>query len=486
MASLHGFLYKTRTLVSRQSSLRRSSIQGQLLQLDRRGFRTSTALHGDPYIPFEGHVPPGLESEEPSSAQERLHQSTITSAEQAVFQRIFDEIAARRQRGESVVGQRRPRAGTARQVKKSNGGEESAFSVTAATGQQPSDPQETLLRFPLALRHAAREAFGLPDETDSASITATPGLQTAGPQTDVRGARAEDEKARRHEAELAAQRAARDAEMEKLRDIVRLPIEAAMASAQTDVALWEVLERDVFPLVERLGIGEPSKPQLPSDSKTRKGSKDAHTQPQPQQTPDLVPLATYGPLLPSLLLEAARRLRGRRGATGDGRASPLLPLLLRALRRKGLPAYILGASPAVFAEVIAGVAEGSGSVGSGRGGGRTGSKTEFSTPVPADDVLGAAETVLALLRERVEGQGGEWWWSASSEGTVSTGGSDEESILSVLGRLRQHLAKDLADGGMELGLAVDGVRDGRTVLAELAQWEARIRKASAEETLDVD
>lgn len=164
-------------------------------------------------------------------------ESTITPSEAEVFKGIFDEIAQGRmassvkQRravwGDKTVGateeeeqQRQQRPGMARSI--------------VEQARVRDFRERTLRRYPASLRNAAQVALGLYE------LEPTDGVDSKMVELE------EADQARWRE--RATYEAERSAERER--------VDGLMRSCQTDVALWRVMEEQVFSLPAKLGIAQ--------------------------------------------------------------------------------------------------------------------------------------------------------------------------------------------------------------------------------------
>ncbi|KAG0644928.1 hypothetical protein D0Z07_9379 [Hyphodiscus hymeniophilus] len=153
-------------------------------------------------------------------------------------------------------------------------------------------------------------------------------------------------------------------QLEVLRQPIREAVEARMRAAATDAELWDVLEEEVFPLIEKLGLekaGEEKRVKRPGRTK-RPIAPELKAQkvvlpPEHKQTvqfepivhmgQEVSPLAFYGPLYPSYLLLGLRLLD-----RSFSRPSPLTLSILPKIKSLGLISHVLGASTQLYNELL--------------------------------------------------------------------------------------------------------------------------------------
>ncbi|PQE26468.1 NADh:flavin oxidoreductase NADh oxidase protein [Rutstroemia sp. NJR-2017a BBW] len=252
-------------------------------------------------------------------------ESTITDSERHAFQKIFSDIFKRSQTG-TISDSLESRTPVDLDNAKSR--------LDNILGDALSSPSHTLRekqlavnKYPPALRAAAARAVGLYPQ--------------------------EDETEDKPDASSSSDKLESDREIERER------VERLLRYAETDFELWEVLEREVFPLIGKMGLQENAppepKPIRPRGKKSSKiydqtrGYKNLHEdlppfRKQPQEIPQL---ALYGPLYPSYLLLSLRLLD-----RSFARSSPLALSLLPRIKSLGLISHVLGASTALYNELI--------------------------------------------------------------------------------------------------------------------------------------
>jgi hypothetical protein len=190
--------------------------------------------------------------------------------------------------------------------------------------------EKALLRFPPSLREAARMAFGAIEAGKEAERFAS-----ARPVPDE--SMSEDKRAAA-EIDMVLNPLAKSVQNEALRREERNRVDAKLRAATTDFEVWDVLEEEVFPMVQKLGIDEdPSKTD--STSTKRRGKRSKTDKPQ-------LPLHIYGPLYPAYLLNALRILD-----TQFARSSPLALHILPRVKELGPASWVLGVSTPFYNEL---------------------------------------------------------------------------------------------------------------------------------------
>jgi hypothetical protein len=278
-------------------------------------------IRGDP-IPFD--LPEDIERN-----TETDDQGTITPAERDAFDKIFEELAARRpltndpapeptaSRQRSAGRQtssRRIQPAPSNTVPYSGETLANVLRQGAASANEPANfetaatartAHEAARRFPKSLQHAARSALGILQLQEVASPVEQAGIQ---------------ENERKME-ELTTQTIAARLEF-------RQGVEDRMRASKSDFELWEVMEKEVFTMVDRLGIGMRHK--RVQASKKKKGA--------PAQESELN-MQILGPCYPSLLLYGLRLLDEK-----FARPSPLIASVLPKIKELGLASFVLGVS----------------------------------------------------------------------------------------------------------------------------------------------
>ncbi|ROW02490.1 hypothetical protein VMCG_06065 [Cytospora schulzeri] len=397
-STLTPFLYQTRTLyrLAGTGYTVPTYLARSLHTTPRRNARRPKDLTRDP-IPFE--LPPELAYHNPDPADEtEIKQDTITPTERQAFKRIFEEIASRgaspatlKKEGKEDEAKILDGPGFLQALQQDGNFDVNTIMQDAAEtythtepgirGLDPLSPLEStysasereraLLRFPSSLRRAARFAFGSIESARDMEITTEGGSKEGLAYEDGKQQEVNEDPV---EAVQSKGRLARTVELEAQRREERLRVLAMMEAAQTDFELWDIMETEVFPLVEKLGIAEiPQGPTVVAPkpvvkSKAKRGRKkklvDAeaepeveiiHEVPQAQELPDFPepPKATlsmdiYGPIYPLLVLDGLRLLD-----TKFSRSSPLLFSLLPRVKQLGLASYVLGVSTSFYNRLMA-------------------------------------------------------------------------------------------------------------------------------------
>jgi hypothetical protein len=251
-------------------------------------------------------------------------ESTITDTERHAFQKIFSDIFKRSQSGpinDSLENKTPVDLENAKSRLDNILG-----NALASEPQTLKDKQRAVNKYPPALRAAAARAAGLYPEDDK--VMDKP-----------------------------------DVVLDKLegdREVERQRVEGLLRGAETDFDLWEILEREVFPLIGKMGLQENAPPE-PKPIKLRGRKKASSTKnrtrgykgideelpPFRQQPQEIPQLALYGPLYPSYLLLSLRLLD-----RSFARSSPLALSLLPRIKSLGLISHVLGASTALYNELI--------------------------------------------------------------------------------------------------------------------------------------
>lgn len=398
-APLLPFLYQTRTLqrLPRASANVRVAVRCLL--------HTTTSRRREDPIPFE--LPPDLRKERGlEEPQQPKGRSTITPSERDTFERIFHEIAARgrapyapHSRGAEAASQARPGAAVepeegegeaaAEAEAGRRGGDrwqlldgppatltskgreainviiQEAASSSAIRRRRPgvpgldrlgsletaascsADRERALLRFPPSLRRAAQLAMGV--------IEPAPQWDRE-PRLEPQG-RAEDGAQAPAGGAVSPELLARTAELEALRSKDRARVEKLMRDAETDFQLWQVMEAEVFPMVEKLGFAEPARDGTaaagPKSNRRRGRKKSADVQAEvapadyPPAAEAQLSMDVHGPLYPSHLLYGLRLLDSHFATS-----SPLALSLLPRIKQLGLVSYVLGISTPFFSTLM--------------------------------------------------------------------------------------------------------------------------------------
>lgn len=250
--------------------------------------------------------------------------SSITPHEASVFKDIFQEIALDRLP--------RARRGASRNPA-SEGATQSIFEQVGVPGLR----EDVLMRYPPALRDAAMEALSMYQ------------LQPA--------ANARHQEARELDELEAKRRLKICAQNNRMRQAERSRIASLFEGCDSDVALWKVMEDEIFSLPKDLGILRSSK----TGPATRRAAKSTKAQilepanPQDQEASAAVretsnsrekSMDVHGPLYPMFL-----RMGLLRFDRFFSRSSPFAFQILPRIKEMGLLSYVLGVSTPFYAHL---------------------------------------------------------------------------------------------------------------------------------------
>jgi len=272
-------------------------------------------------IPFE--LPAHLQSYSPDLKTVR---GTITPNERRAFDRIFEEIAARK----------------AQKVNPQPGDTNASHTATKNAPQQ-LQPQFLILeddiglnRFPPSLQKRAQRAFknltpiGLGDKY-SPGFAGRDGPSHFPPFV-YEGIETSDEMPKETETNSAiaqnnteSERKLNRHEEAQRKEHSRRVLDQ-MCAAQSDFELWDVMEKEVFTMVERLGIGEET--------------EEVGAQPSApdEEGAERLTMKIHGLLYPFYLVTGLRMM-----GYGFSRASPLTLSILPRIKALGTMSHILGA-----------------------------------------------------------------------------------------------------------------------------------------------
>lgn len=366
-ATLTPFLFQTRTL----ARFARAG-PGVPARLARSLHATPTCrrrqqTERDP-IPFE--LPPDLENPDAVRRARAGDAGTITPLERQAFEEIFKELSEKGKTLPTVT----PKKESARKLAQTepnflkglyDGGsfnvsaimqdaaEKQSRSTPTVSGLDPLSPlqstysaadrEEALLQFPPSLRRAARTAYGMMESArDMPVATEGGGQEELGLHMDA------------VDVVASTDDLARKVEVDASRREARLAIRAKMEKAENDFALWDVIEKDVFTLVEKLGLAAPqpeSKPQQKQKRRRKKkaaaGEEAADPVASVAAAKPVLSMDTYGPIYPMLLLDALHMFDNK-----FSRPSPLAFSLLPRIKELGLPSYVLGVSTSFYNKLL--------------------------------------------------------------------------------------------------------------------------------------
>jgi hypothetical protein len=275
-------------------------------------------------------------------------ESTITDSERYAFQRIFSDIFARNQQSGVPM--------SSDDVFTEEDSQEAA---------EPKDRKFAKLKLANILSHAMTRGPLPREEMENIVNQYPPALQTAAARAiGLTGAKQE----------ISEEEVALDTEeLETLRGPERLRVETLMKAARTDFELWEIIEKEVFSLIPKLGLENILEPveELPvKETKKKKNaskkSKKAKSKGAEEATHEITaansldpclpnieiengisPLALYGPLYPSYLLLGLRLLD-----RSFAKPSPLTLSILPKIKSLGLISQVLGATTQLYNELL--------------------------------------------------------------------------------------------------------------------------------------
>jgi hypothetical protein len=248
-----------------------------------------------------------LEQEtEQNDTDKPLHQSTITRTERMAFERIFEDIM---ERGKSSKSEK-----TLIVSSRSAGRAASPDPLTMS--RTPEEMMSAISRYPASLRAAAARAVGLASDS---------GRELSDPTSDA-------------------------SEIEKLRQPELKRVEGLMRAAMTDVELWQVMEQEVFSLIQKLGLEEDSFDRGEKRTSRRRRTKKEVSKAADESntsTNEPLDLAIYGSLYPSHLLLGLQLLD-----QSFTKPSLLALNVLPRIKSLGLISHVLGASTALYNELL--------------------------------------------------------------------------------------------------------------------------------------
>ncbi|MCJ1362289.1 hypothetical protein MMC16_001392 [Acarospora aff. strigata] len=293
------------------------------------------------------------DDQEPSEPRRR--DSTITASEQAIFTRIFNNLV--RSSTESMP------AGEEDEYDFPGGEEEeestedlsSIFGAAVEAARTKANRKEKreafhslgemrkfwVTRYPEPLREAADKASG---------IVAKRELRIRRKLSEVR-----------QQPMPGHQNTLFERKVQKERQAQLRKVETLLRSAETDFQLWDVLEKEVFSTIKKIEAEAPPRITRQTPHKRKPGRPKKGVEPDSpviidmpitttdaeKKTKDKIPaLSIVGPNYPSHCLLALRLLHD------NFPTSPLALCLLPAIKRLGPTSYVLGASTALYNELI--------------------------------------------------------------------------------------------------------------------------------------
>ena len=270
----------------------------------------------------------------------KARESTITVSERYAFQKIFSDIFARSQNEgnrdvfseeQDDVVTKPPQPQKAKAKLNNILGE--ALKVSGIP-QTREEKQIAVDRYPPALRAAAARAIGLCENDGQLEDETMDGKE--GLNTD---------------------------QLEKLREPELARVEGLMKAAKTDFELWDIMEKEVFSLIAKLGLGDSPKKDMPKKKggkKSKKNLKEVNVSDDTNSVPQsdsiitsttteigVSPLSLYGPLYPSYVLLGLRLLD-----RSFAKPSPLALSVLPKVKSLGLISHVLGASTQLYNELL--------------------------------------------------------------------------------------------------------------------------------------
>jgi hypothetical protein len=278
------------------------------------------------------------------SGPEDERTSTITPSEKHAFQKIFSDIFARSQQAQQAShldpfdeeAPELPNIDEAKEMVSEEKDRKLHDIMRQAVAQSREQKEAAVNRYPAPLRAAAARAIGL-------KLDAGPMLL---------------------EANTMEEDIFFNNRLEELRKPERTRVECLMQGAKTDFEMWAIMEKEVFPLISRLGLSDSKEEyDTPTPKRKTKNLKGARKQTQKElvsksssttsapllESPEdgISALALYGPLYPSYLLLGLRLLD-----RSFSKPSPLTLSLLPKIKSLGLISHVLGASTQFYNELL--------------------------------------------------------------------------------------------------------------------------------------
>lgn len=325
---------------------------GQIFGLEEGGFKeddlpiskykakgydpVTKTVDGSDIIKFENDLSSGTNEIYQLTDSRAERESTITPSERYAFQKIFSDIFSKTELGLGNSTAPPPATTSLHSTQaKSQLADIFSIALRTTTPSSTESKQEAVNRYPPALRAAAAKAIGLDENAQDSKYA---------------------ERVEAHDPE----------HLEKLREPERVRVEAMMKAAKSDFELWDILEREVFPLISKLGLGDTSTTEPSLDINKRgvsKGTKKRKTADAtaegkavaPKRAKDkylrsidgISPLALYGPLYPSYLLLGLRLLD-----RSFSKPSPLALNILPKIKSLGFISHVLGGTTQLYNELM--------------------------------------------------------------------------------------------------------------------------------------
>ena len=212
------------------------------------------------------------------------------------------------------------------------------------------EPNLAYLRFPPGLREAAGIALSLTGKDKFLQRT-RPGAQS---DTSADGLAVDQPEGAQFNApgleDDSAASLRKDLEMEAQRRVYRVRIQKKMNEAKSDFALWDIMERDLFTMVERLGLAAEKKEEpAKTRRRNRSGSSAASSKEEEKKAKAKAKLTmdVHGPLYPELLLFGLRQMD-----QAFASSSPLALSILPRIKELGLSSYVLGISTSFYVQLM--------------------------------------------------------------------------------------------------------------------------------------
>ncbi|GKT50470.1 uncharacterized protein ColSpa_10651 [Colletotrichum spaethianum] len=304
--TLTPFLHQTRTILRAPVAL--------------RTFSTSAGRHhayprtrGEQSIPFEWDSPANEQPDIPSGLN-NPEKSTITPTEKFIFQNIFADIAKR------------------------SGGIPCRAPPTMPTPHRlESRPRDAILsKFPRSLRRAAQAALEMRDVQGDTLSSSRVSFKP-------------EEEDLESDMDLAAEReqAARlEAARNEIRTLEIVRLQALLDQCNTDAEVWDVLEREVFSMVAKLGISEGEAQTQPPPEAAKKGKAKPKQRKRAEKPEPALDMDSHGPLYSMHLLQGLKTLD-----QSFARPSALAFKIIPRVKELGLASYVLGVSTPFYNEL---------------------------------------------------------------------------------------------------------------------------------------
>ena len=266
--------------------------------------------------------------------------STITQSERLAFQKLFADVFTRHHDRKDPFDSFVPEKKDPEKTRKANTEIRDLMMGAVGPGMTREQKEQVVSRYPESLRAAAARAIGF----DSAAEKSENFLQSS--------------ETKEIEEEPAFE-VADNQRLESSQNAERQRVETLMQGAKNDFALWAIMEKEVFPLIEKLGLGEirVENPEDVPKKRGRKSRKSKQAERSPVTTTKMTPLPPtaetikalqlYGPLYPEHLLFGLRCL-----ANNFAKPSPLTLSVLSKIKSLGFISQALGASTQLYNELL--------------------------------------------------------------------------------------------------------------------------------------